>query len=108
MGGGAEDGQAAVRRVDAGLPLDRAPEKRLRDLARGRELERLRLVRVRSVRVAVERPVKQLLFGAEGGVEGGTIDAHRLAQVRERRAFVPETPEHENGLIECFVDVDLA
>src|SRR2546430_8717850 len=108
MGRGAEDGQATVRRIDAGLPLDRAAQQSLGDLPRGGKGQHLRLVRMRTVRIAIERTVEQLFLRPERGVERGPVDVHGLAEVGQRRALVPELPEDENGTVERFVDVELA
>src|SRR5581483_5677416 len=108
MGRGAEDGQAAVRRIDSGLPLDGAAQQPLGDLPCGGKVQHLSLVRMRTVRIAIERTVEQLLLRPERGVERGPVDVHGLAEVGQRRALVPELPEDENGAVERFVEVELA
>src|SRR5437764_3582497 len=108
MSCGAEYGQATMRRVDSGLPLDCAAQQRFGDLPRGGKGQCLRLVGLWPVPVAVERAVEELFLRAERGVERGSVDVHRLAEVGQRRALVPEPPEDEDGAVERFVDVELA
>ena len=64
--------------------------------------------RRRGLAVAFEGLPEQLLLVAVGGVEAGTVDAHRLSEIRERGPLVALAPEHGHRPFEAFIGVELS
>jgi hypothetical protein len=56
--------------------------------------------------VAGDGLAEEAALVAEGGVEAGRPDAHRLGERGDRGGLVPVLPEHEQGLLKSRVPVE--
>ena len=99
-GDGALDGEAASGVGRVGEHGERALEEGFEDCVRGGLGEGALDMGAGAVGVAVESLEEERLLVAEGGVEAGAVNAHRLGEVGERGAFVAFFPEDAHGGIE--------
>src|SRR3546814_11418710 len=90
------------------MGVERAAQIIFGDLARGRLIEGgARIFQLLGL-VEVKRLVEQRLLVAEGGIEAGFGDAHRLGQVGHRGAVIALGPEDVEGIDQRLVDAEFA
>ena len=105
-GEGGVDGEAAGGIFGVGEMLDGALEEFFGDGAGGGLVEGGLDVGGWASVVAVEDFFEEGLLVAEGGVEGGSIDAHGFGEVGEGGAFVAFLPEDIQRGVEGLVGVE--
>ncbi len=102
------DGQAAAGVGGVGEVLDAAVEEFFGDSTGGGLSQGVVNVGGGAGGVALEDFTEKGFFVAEGGVEGGAVDAHGGGEVGQGSAFVALAPEDVQGLVEGFVGVESA
>jgi hypothetical protein len=100
--------EATPRVAPVGHDVDGAAQQALGDGARRRRVECHTNIGRRPLGIAVERLAKQSLLAAEGGIEAGTLDSHRLGEIRQHRTLVALAPEDQERLMRNQIDVKLA
>src|SRR3546814_18602916 len=74
----------------------------------GRRVERAAHVSELFFLIEVERLAEERFLVAEGGVEAGPCDPHRLGKIGQRGAFIALAPEHAQCRGERVADVEFA
>jgi len=92
-GEGALDGQTAAGVGGVGEVLDCALQQFLGDGAGGELIQGVLDVGGVAVDIELERFFEEGFLVAEGGVEGGAVDAHGFGEVGEGSAFIALGPE---------------